>query len=431
MKRFFSTVVITTLFVACHNGGADPISESDVAETVPLTYEVELKCIENPAFIGEFMGVNIAEGGFSGLTFIPGTEWEFFAVTDRGPNTSLGKFLGEKGGMLFPFPDYAQKIVRLKWSAEELQVIAVHPIFGEDGEPICGFPAERSRAEGAETAFIDLKGTQPDSRSWKFDLEGITLDANGDFWLADEYRPAVLHVDGKSFKIKQIYSAEKDERAIVKMIDSDFAKRQPNRGFEGVAITPDGNVLAILQSPLNSPELHDSIPNRLIRILHLNPETGETKVFGYEASEGVHDPKIGDLVAVNEYEFLIIEHGKDSLGKVARIIRIDLEYATDISEIHFNLGTSFEALKNNAKAQYQGLILAQKTEVLDLIAAGFNPEFGKPEGLTIIDASTLAVVNDNDFGIERIDEKGKLMLNHQPSCIYKIEFNQPIFDLKK
>jgi hypothetical protein len=159
----------------------------------------------------------------------------------------------------------------------------------------------------------------------------------------------------------------------------------------------------------------------------LNPTTGETKVFGYEASEGIHDPKIGDLVAINEYEFLIIEHGKDSLGKVARIIRLDLEHATDISQIHFNMGSSFETLKNNSKAQFQGIILAQKSLVLDLIEAGFNSDFGKPEGLSIVDVSTLAVVNDNDFGIDKINDQGELILNNQPSCIYLFRFNQPIF----
>jgi len=427
MKRFFSVIVIVAFGLGCNNGATNESSNLVALEPIPLTYEFDFKCVESPEFIGEFLGVHIAEGGFSGLTFIPGTDLEFYAVTDRGPNTSLTTYLGEKGGMLFPFPDYSQKIVRLKWTDEGLQVLAVHSILGEDGEPICGFPAERSLEEGAETAYLDLKGTQPDSRSWKFDLEGITLDANGDFWLADEYRPAVLHVDGKSFRIKQVFSAEKDERPVFKLINPDFAKRQPNRGFEGVAITPEGKVLAILQSPLNTPELKDSLPNRLIRILHLNPTTGETKVFGYEASEGIHDPKIGDLVAINEYEFLIIEHGKDSLGKVARIIRLDLEHATDISQIHFNMGSSFETLKNNSKAQFQGIILAQKSLVLDLIEAGFNSDFGKPEGLSIVDVSTLAVVNDNDFGIDKINDQGELILNNQPSCIYLFRFNQPIF----
>jgi hypothetical protein len=425
--RYTLFIPLLMFIVSCNQHTDSINSDTGSTDTIPLSYELTTSCLDSLILIGEFLGEQIFEGGFSGMTHIPNTENEFFVVTDRGPNTSLKRTLGKEGAMLFPFPDYTQKIIRLKYANSTFQVVSIHPILGPDGENISGFPAKREDQSNTESPSIDLKGTKPTDRKWKFDLEAIAIDNNGDLWLADEYRPAILQVDGTSFQIKKIFSTEKEDDFEVSPIPKIFSLRQANRGFEGIAVTPSGKVLAILQSPLATPELSDSLPNRLLRILHLDPNTGVTKTFGYELTNQMIDPKIGDMVAINEHEFLVIEHGKDSLGKVAHVFKIDLEYATNIDEIHFNMGTSFEGLKNNSKAQYRGIILAQKSHVVDLIQVGFNPEFGKPEGIAILDDSTIVLVNDNDFGIEIIDDKGKLILNNQPSCIYQIRFNKPIF----
>jgi len=423
--RYSYFLVLFSILLGCRGNQSVQTNERENS----LIYEMVSSCLDSMYIIGEFMHEQIYEGGFSGLTYIPNTEYEFFTVTDRGPNTSLKKLLGKDGIMLFPFPDYTQKIIRLRYAENTIQLVSVHPILGSDGDPISGFPANRTFDTNIEIPSIDLAGTKPADKRWKFDLEGISVDTNGDLWLVDEYLPSLLHIDGKTFKIKKRFSAEADTDSF--MLPEYFAMRQPNRGFEGVSITPSGKIVAILQSPLNTPELLDSIPNRLVRILHLDPVSGATKTFGYELSADIVDPKIGGMAAINEHEFLIIEHGKNSSGKVANIFKIDLEYATNIDEIYFNASTSFEGLKNNAKAQYYGIILAQKSHFFDLIQAGFNSDFGKPEGIAVIDSSTFSVVNDNDFGIDKVDKKGKLIMNSQPSCIYIFKFNQPVFNVVK
>lgn len=410
------------LFFSCSNE-----SQGITNDDQELSYEMFSACIENLPSLGEFNGQGLSEGGFSGLIYIPGSDLEFYTVTDRGPNTSMASFSKNAGMMLFPIPEYSQKILRLKLENKRLKIISMHLILDQNGEPVGGFPPLELSDEEGESASMNLQGTKPKYRSWNFDFEGISIDANGDLWLVDEYRPAVVYVDGKSFRIKEVFSAEKVDMGGTRILDQYFAKRRPNRGFEGVAVTPSGKILAILQSPIQDFESFDSLPSRLVRILHFDPATGKSKVFGYEMSDGVIDPKIGDIVAINEHELLIIEHGKDASGKVANIFRLDLEYATDVLQMNFGLGTSFEALLNNAKAQYHGLILAQKTHVLDLIAAGFNPDYGKPEGLCIINETTIAVANDNDFGIDKLNEQGQLVMNDQPCCVFVFTFNKPLF----
>lgn len=401
--------------------------ETNNNEDTELSFEMYSVCLENLPNLGEFNGQSLSEGGFSGLIYIPGTDMEFYTVTDRGPNTSM-KSIGNSGAlMLFPLPEYTQKIIRLKLENKQFKIVSVHPILGLDGSAVGGFPPLELTDDSRETASMNFQGDQPKYRKWNFDFEGISIDAKGDLWLVDEYRPSVLYVDGKTFQIKEVFSAEKVDMGGTRILDQYFAKRSPNRGFEGVAVTPSGKVLAMLQSPIQDFESFDSLPTRLVRILYFDPSTGKSQVFGYEMSENLIDPKIGDIAAINDNEFLIVEHGKDSLSKIANIYRLDVEFASDISQMNFGLGTSFEALLNNAKAQYNGLILAQKTHVLDLISAGFNADYGKPEGLTIINESTIAVLNDNDFGIDQVDDQGTLVMNGQPCCIFVFTFSKPIF----
>ncbi|MNH36557.1 hypothetical protein D3C79_973580 [compost metagenome] len=59
--------------------------------------------------------------------------------------------------------------------------------------------------------------------------------------------------------------------------------------------------------------------------------------------------------------------------------------------------------------------LAQKREVADLRKLGWQQE--KVEGLTLIDDRTLAVINDNDFGLQaklvNAEPKGKKIGDYQ------------------
>jgi hypothetical protein len=421
--RFYIALIPALFLLACSGNG----NKNDRETNESLSFEMQQFCINESKMLGSFDEIELYEGGFSGLIYIPGSDLEFFTVTDRGPNALIKEIMGKESHILFPLPDYTQKIIRLKLENNEFKMLSIHPILDFEGNPIGGLPPHGLITEHPELAFTNLKGSRPVQRKWNFDIEAISIDANGNIWLADEYRPAIVLVDGKSFQIKKVFSAEDSDLGGTKILDTYFSKRMPNRGFEGIAVTPSGKILAMLQSPIQNFESLDTVQTRLIRILYFDPSTKESKVFGYETSENVIDPKIGDIAVINENEFLIIEHGKDSTGKIANIFRLDLEFASDISKHKFGFGNSFEALINNAKAQYQGFILAQKTHVLNLINAGFDPSFGKPEGLSVINANTIAILNDNDFGIDKLDDNGKLILNQQSNCIYLFTFNKPIF----
>ena len=102
------------------------------------------------------------------------------------------------------------------------------------------------------------------------DTESIAVDSEGNFWTSDEYGPFIIKFDknGKEF---QRYEPGNGLPEILKY-------RQPNRGFEGLTISPSGKVFAAVQSGLNVNGETDSTA-QFTRIVELDPKTGKTRIF--------------------------------------------------------------------------------------------------------------------------------------------------------
>ncbi|SPW22100.1 Uncharacterized protein conserved in bacteria [Cronobacter sakazakii] len=78
-----------------------------------------------------------------------------------------------------------------------------------------------------------------------------------------------------------------------------------------------------------------------------------------------------------------------------RVYVVDLSNATDLSTLDKTEPPEFDdAEKLNAR----GVKLATKQLAVDLRELGWQQE--KAEGLALIDPQTLAVINDNDFGLQ-------------------------------
>jgi hypothetical protein len=130
----------------------------------------------------------------------------------------------------------------------------------------------------------------------------------------------------------------------------------------------------------------------------------------------------GDAVALGNGRVLVIERD-DRLGFDANklIYEIDLKGATDIHN------------PANLSGVPAGKTIEQLTEA-ELAAAGIKPVFkrlatnlaalgyvgvSKPEGLALVDEHTLAMINDNDFGIlaEPVPGDGTLPMNPNPEPV--------------
>src|SRR6185312_11426381 len=72
-------------------------------------------------------------------------------------------------------------------------------------------------------------------------------------------------------------------------------------------------------------------------------------------------------------------------------------------------GKTLEALVDAAGLAAAGIVPVQKTLAMDMLANGWPASLEKAEGLAIIDANTIAIVNDNDYGQISPPENGIAM----------------------
>jgi hypothetical protein len=378
--------------------------------------------LKTPPVIGVHNGVTIREGGISGLQFIRGSKNEFYLITDRGPNADASKANAGKETILFAFPDYAPKIFKARAEGDSLRIVETVTLKKPDGANASGIPHPVGWGNTGEVAWADTNKTLANWDEWGIDSECIAADSNGDFWIGEEYGPTVWHVNGKTGKVIKRYTpfaAAAHEAAI----DSMIAKRRPNRGFEGIACTPNGKVYAVLQAPIFNPDKAAGEASRLHRILEIDPQTGATRTFVYEheaptASLKNKEWSIGDVAAINDHEFLVIEHAAKNDENVKKIFKIDISRATPIFREDFN-GKTLEQLANAANCATNGIAPVQKTLYIDLPANGWDSAHKKPEGLAVLNDTTIAVINDNDFGVDSPEADGVLVKTGKKTVLYQ------------
>jgi len=380
--------------------------------------------------IVDYNGGTIYDGGISGLHYIPGTDLEFYAVSDRGPNADASLHPNATGTtLLFPAPDYAPLITRFKAENGAWTVQEIDPILRPDGTPISGRPLPVGAGNTGETAWADTTPVVLPNDIWGMDSEGIVEDNFGNLWLCDEYGASVWKINKATKQVIKRYTPYPTE-AQDAALPAAVGKRRPNRGFEGVAITPNGKVYSMIQSPADNPTTAVGNSGRLLRLVEIDPETDAVRQFVYEIQPTTgqirtRDWKVGDLVAVNNDEFLLVEHAERNGWNVKNIYKINIANATPLTTEDFG-GQTLEQVGTAAGIAAFGVNVVEKTLMLDLLEAGWDRTHDKPEGLTIIDDNTIAVVNDNDFGINSPAGDGSIVFTGKTTRLYVYGLPQPL-----
>ena len=312
---------------------------------------------------------------------------EFYGITDRGPNADIPKYVKDGKtipGKFFPTPNFTPSIgiIKVDTKKNTAEVIKSIPLKDSSNEKITGKPLPQGQTGTTGEIALNFQMQNLGTDDNGLDTEGITLDKDGNFWISDEYGPFIAKVN-KNGKILEKYAPGQGLPQII-------ADRVPNRGSEGLTIDENGNVFAFVQSPLDV-DGKTAKTAKYIRIIKFNPQTKQTAMYAYPVDTGYKNTgaaKIGDITSIGNNQFLMIEQGKQH-GKMQNLIyKVDLNGATEIGD--------------NGDLEYgrlDGKITPAKKElVLDLRANGWNIE--KAEGLALLpDRKTIAVVNDNDFGI--------------------------------
>jgi hypothetical protein len=240
-----------------------------------------------------------------------------------------------------------------------------------------------------------LDGIAPNPKSvlgHAFDPEGFVVNPrNGHFLVSDEYGPSLYEFDrhGKRLRVFTTPDTLIPRNATVVPNVPNFADdtgntagKRTNRGFEGLAISPDGAfAYAMLQSAMLDEGAGDGV---CVRIVKFDTDTGlAVAQYAYQMEAASQGRGISALVALNDLEFLVLERNNRGVGVGAdfsppnkKVFRINVDGADDVSGVTFP-----------AAACPTGKVTKTATPFLDL-AVNTLPELGnkvpeKWEGLAI------------------------------------------------
>ena len=231
-------------------------------------------------------------------------------------------------------------------------------------------------------------------------------------------------------------------------------KRKLNRGFEGVGLSRNEKTLYIaLQSPLVNPDTtigNDSRNTRILAFDVVSEKVVAEYVYRFQFTgsgnnddefdvldeSGVplpdnagrarpRDMKISALAILDEHRMLVLER----TDLRAKVYLVDLRKATSI------LGTvwddvskpapSLEALNAEGALESNGITPLPKSFVVTVDSTQGFPQ--KIEGLTVLDGKTIAIANDNDFGVGSFSDASCLLDDSgRESQIIVIRLDKPL-----
>jgi hypothetical protein len=368
--------------------------------------------------------LEIRNGGFGSAAAAHPTQGNrFYALTDRGPNSS---FTGVDGkGKIFPTPDYTPRIGLFELNSDG-QIVLIKEILLKDtnGNAITGLPNSSSLGGTGETPYDAAGNTIRDEQgnikldNFGLDGEGLAALQDGTFWVSDEYGPHIVHYDADGKEIGRINPFRDDTRTMINL-PAEFANRRANRGMEGLTITPDQTTLVgIMQSTIYNPS--SAVKNLdITRIVTINLNNGHIGQYLYKQDKTQNSNS--EIMALSNNDFLVIERdgsflngGSKSASPEAQklVYKIDISTGTDLEKIQLTEGLfqddalgltideqtleEFVLTKGWPALESKGIRPVQKAKIADLVKEVAYPH-DKMEGLWVIDSNTLGILNDDDF----------------------------------
>ena len=393
--------------------------------------------------IGSFEGIQLAGGSFgSSLAPVPGHPDEFFGLEDRGPNVEA-----PGGFAIEPKPDYDPAIARFVFEDGEAELVERIPLRDSIGHPFSGLV--NSQAPTNET-IQNLKGVTLAHDPDGYDPEGLVALPDGSFWVSDEYGPFVTHFNSEGREISRLSPFGGG-------LPAELAKRVPNRGMEGLTITPDGKTLVgMMQSALQQTDLEGSDAKKLVptRIVTYGLYTHQVHEYLFLLDEpATLKTADSEITAISNDTFLIDERDGNfpSATGYKKLWKVSLEGATDVGPSAHVSGATYDGAAGGlliGGKSIEKTVLGQKTAEakttlegegikpvssslyldVDQLLTALNPtdafyDHDKVEGVAALEGGKRIVIsNDNDFGISGAEEaplgspnKWKLVTKVEPA----------------
>lgn len=310
---------------------------------------------------------NIKLGGFSDLFYKDGY---FYAITDRGPN-SKEIVKNDITYRVFNCVDYHPYIIKFKLEKDEAKIVEVKPI-----PELSGMPVE----VGRDSTPLNKNEKQLPYNINGADTESFIIDKNGNYWIGEEYYPSIIKLD-RNLKILSRFAPRNSPVKNPKVtynLPEEFNKVRKNLGFESIFYDGDKYIYVFTQSGLKGEE-------SVISVIKFNIDTQKCeKVLKYNFQDksimsavtyttGGHEIYSAERINGKHYLNKLIIHG-NKFEKTSTIK--DLQ---EFQNIHKNI--KIEGLANVGKNVY--------------------------------------IINDNDFGIDKTNNKGCFVMEFKRSNALK------------
>ena len=417
--------LLTTLLAAC---ASNPLPPQRPTEGSVMPYTV-LSTLDN--------GTEVRNGGFgSAATAHPSKPAHFYALTDRGPNADFNGSAG--AGKKFPVPAYTPRIGEFRLESDG-RISLVRTVLLKDpaGKPISGLPNPPGLGATGEIPY-DNNGKVLNTDPYGLDSEGLAAMKDGSFWVSDEYGPHIAHYTSDGVELERM--SPMGIQTAGRKLPAVLARRWANRGMEGLTVTPDGKTLVgVMQSTLYNPTKKKAENLTLTRILTFDLASGTTQQYLYRQDKPMNANS--EIAALTNTTFLMVERdglfsGEEPAQK--SLYTIDLAGATDVSGDTTSpdgllvQGKTLEASSWDAIEQ-AGIKPVRKQRVADVVAMLPNHyPHDKLEGLWVMDAHHVAVINDDDFAV--IPEGGTVVQKKLPGAgfvdqgtLYILKLDTPLF----
>lgn len=317
--------------------------------------------------------------GFSAVLRAP--EGDFYVLSDNG--------FGSKANS----PDYVLRVYRIAPNFKTASVgtgdVIVKSFFTlRDPNRKIRFPLIADRANYPNSSIaVDSRIRQERLLTGSdFDVESFRQTADGTFWFGDEFGPYLLHTDATGKVLERPYALpgviSPDNTSTGGLVDANLPR---SRGFEGMALTPDGTKLyPMLEGSL----ITDSDQRRLLINefdLTTKSYTGNRWSYRLEATTG-SGQAIGDFTAIGDRRFLVIERdsGEGAAARFKKIFLVNLDQK--------------DADGYLVKREVVNLLNIADPDDIGATGTGvFTFPFTTIESVIPLSSNTIGVLNDNNY----------------------------------
>jgi hypothetical protein len=302
---------------------------------------------------------------------------DFLVMSDNG--------FGAKGNSA----DYVLRIYRIspdfKTKTQGAGSVTVHSFLSlHDPDYRLSFPIVASLANYPASG-IPVDGSIKSNRlltGGDLDIESVRSAPDGTLWFGDEFGPFLLHTDASGKVLEDAFPLPGVKSPQNPFLGGALPNLASSKGFEGMAITPNGRKLyPLLEGALTT----DTDQRRLlINEFDVDRKQYTAHQWWYRMESSTH--AIGDFTAVSDRRFLVIErdNNQGAAARFKKIFLVDLDAVDPEGYLIKREVVDLLSIKDPADLDRNG-------------SQAFSFPFVTIESVIPLSAVHIGVLNDNNY----------------------------------